>query len=70
MDKDLKFLHDALSYVHQTCDGLKNNSAEETYEHLNQFLQYADADDALKEFAKRVIHRVIDLRISLNYFVD
>jgi hypothetical protein len=67
MDNNLKFLHDALSYVHQTCDGLKNDSADETREHLNQFLQCANADADLKDFVKTIINRVIDLREDYDY---
>jgi uncharacterized tellurite resistance protein B-like protein len=66
-EDNLKFLHDALSYVQQTCDGLKNDSADETREHLNQFLQCANADADLKDFVKTIINRVIDLREDYDY---
>lgn len=69
MDNNLKFLHDALSYVHQVCDGLKHDSADETREDLNQFLQYTHADADLKDFVKIVISRVIDLRENSDYRV-
>lgn len=49
-------------------DGLKNNSAEETYDFVKQhFEQVEFENDLIKENFKSLLYRIIDMRIALDY---
>lgn len=48
-------------------DGLKNNSAEETYDFVKQhFEQVKFENDLIKEQFKSLIYCIIDMRIALK----
>lgn len=49
-------------------DGLKNNSAEETYDFVKRHFEHTNFENELiKEQFKSLIYRIIDMRAALDY---